>query len=261
MKNLIGLLVLAIAFSITAQANVTIINGLTKVNSGKPGENVQGEIIMINTSKTSQLIVFDFYDAIFSCEKDRAFEKDTMHSQSSKNWLNSTIKSMVIPAGEKFTYNYEIRIPSNKVINSTYWSVIMVSVEQPVASREIDNQIGVDSKIRYAVGIITNVNEREATRIKFAKVDLANKKTDAKRMMVKIENEGSYMEGVQLELEIYNSEGELVKKIKTDRNMVFPGFCREYSLNLQDIESGVYECVLVANGSDEYIGSNIQLSL
>lgn len=243
-----------------AFANVTILNGLTHIYSGKSGEVIYGEVVLINNSIDDQRVTFNLTEAIFSCSKNRFFSKDAKHPNSSTNWINDYLSDKVLAPKEKYVYQFKIIIPKNAALQGSYWSVIMVNVEKPIKENLLNKQIGLDTKVRYAIGLVTNVNDYDDVEIDFKNIEL-NEKNDLKYLKVTIANESLFVEGVKLSLEVYNQEGIKVHEFKSDRNMAFPGFCREYLLDISVLASGSYECVLIADSREEFIGTNISLTI
>lgn len=256
MKNITTTLLFFLGLVLSSSANVTVINGLTHVHQGVSGERIQGELIVINTSKVDQSINLELSDAHFSCTADRTFSSDSSHMQSSMTWLTLPFQSMVLAAGERRSIPYEVQIPSDLPGLGSFWSVIMVNVDQPIAERVMENNLGLSSKIRYAIGVITHINEPSGFNLSFTGASM-----DKNKLELEVQNQGTYLEGVKITLEIYNNSSELVDVISTDRNMVFPGFCRKYLLDLSMIPSGSYQVIVVANNKKEYVGTTVELNL
>ena len=138
----------------------------------------------------------------------------------------------------------------------------MVSVDNPIKEELLTNNIGLNTKIRYAVGLLTHVNSFDEVNLDFEKVDLTlDTLSYEKALDIKVRNDGTFIEGVELTLEVYDASGKKVDEFTTDRNMVFPGVCKNYLLDVSVLPDGEYQCMLLAGSRDEYTGANFTLSL
>lgn len=259
MKTRLLTLAIFIIFINTAMySNVVIINGLTHVYSGASGQVIKGEVVLINNSTKEQKVSFELNDAIFSCSENRIFTKDKTHQQSSNTWFNANLMEKVLASKEQYVYRFTINIPEDSTLKGSFWSVLMVNVEKPI-KKESRGNIGLDTKVRYAVGLLTNVNSYDDLDIDFKNIIL--KDDEVKKLEVKIVNNSLFIEGTKLSLEVYDTKGDKVLEFKTRRNMVFPGFCKDYLIDVSKLPKGDYKCVLLADSREEFIGTNVDLTI
>ncbi|TVZ27839.1 uncharacterized protein DUF3324 [Gillisia sp. Hel_I_86] len=243
-------------------SSVVIINGLTHVYSGSSGDQLQGEIILLNTTEFEQRVSFKLNDAIFSCDSDRFFSEKISHSQSSNTWFDGSLTDKVLAPKEKYVYRFSINIPKDPTLRGSFWTALMLDIEKPIKEERLTQNIDLDTKIRYAVGLLTNVNNYSEVNLDFQKLDLEqNTNTGGKSLFIKLINESLFIEGVKLSLEVYNQNGEKVLETSTKRNMVFPGFCKKYDIDISQLEKGDYECILIANARKEFVGTNVSLTI
>tara|TARA_R110002050_G_scaffold116847_2_gene233395 strand:+ start:43159 stop:43950 length:792 start_codon:yes stop_codon:yes gene_type:complete len=262
MKAKITTLIFFIFCIYNAQSSVVVLNGLTHVYKGISGDVIIGEVILVNNSNIEQRVTFDLNDAIFSCSSNRFFTNETTHSQSSKDWFRAELMNKTLMPKEKYIYKYTITIPNDQNIKGSFWSMLMVNIEKPIKEEALNNNVGLDTKIRYAVALLTNVNSYDEVNLDFKNIDFNEDSNSAKKELnVKIFNESLFIEGVRLTLEVYNNEGIKIYESITDRNMAFPGFCKDYQLDISDLPQGEYECVLIADSREEFLGANITLTI
>ena len=261
MKTRILTLILFAFCIVYSYSNVVVINGLTHVYSGSSGETIKGEVILLNSSEDEQRVTFDLSEAIFSCTSDRIFSKDNSHDQSSTNWFEGNLMERILAPKEKYVYRFNIAIPNNEELKGSFWSMLMVNIEKPIR-KETKGNIGIDTKVRYAIGLLTNVNSYEEINLEFEDINLKEDINTAKKELeVKILNESLFVEGTRLSLEVYNKDGVKVHEAVTGRNMVFPGFCKNYKIDISELKKGEYECVLLADSREEFFGTNISLTI
>lgn len=261
MKNLMVTTALYVLLSSHSYASIVVLNGLTHVYSGNAGDRIEGELILMNTTDLPQQITFKLNDVIFSCETNRFFTDTVSHKQSSLPWFQGSLMDKVLLPKEQFVYKYSIQIPKDQSLKGTYWSALMIEATKPVKEEQLTTNIQMDTKIRYAIGLITHVNQKENVNIDFEAISLNEDIDTVKSLKIGISNTSLFMEGVQLSLEIYDSKGFKVGERKSKREMVFPGACQQYELDISDLEKGEYECILTADSRKEFIGTNINLSV
>lgn len=243
-------------------SSVIIVNGLTHSYSGVSGDVISGEVVLINSSDEDQRVTFELNDMIFSCTENRIFTSETTHSQSSIDWFNAELMDKTLRPKEKYIYRFTITIPKDQNLKGSFWSTLMVNIEKPIKEEALNARVGLDTKIRYSVALLTDVNLHDEVNIDFQSIDLNEITNSGKNeLYVKINNEGIFIEGIKLTLEVYNDDGDKIFESETDRNMAFPGFCRDYKVNLSSLAIGEYECVLIAESRDEFIGANITITL
>jgi hypothetical protein len=246
----------------TTFASVTVLNGLTHMLSGNTGDELRGEVVLLNSTDEEQMVFFDINEALFSCELPRIFTQKNPHSRSSSEWFSGESMSITLAPREKYVYQFSINIPRGQVEDGSYWSMLMVTVENPIRQEDLNNSVGLDTKIRYGIGLLTHVGSFNSVDLGFGSVELSTDSTHTqKALSVQIKNAGAFIEGVAMTLEIYDANGKKIKKITTKRNMVFPGFCKSYDINISELPAGEYQCLLLADSRDDFIGTNLPLIL
>ena len=255
----IRLLLLFFIVSFSSFANVSVINGLTHVYSGVSGDVISGEIVLVNYSSIEERVRFNVQEAIYSCTEARIFTGDATHPLSSSSWLNSSVNERVLAPKERYVLKFTINIPEGEELRGSYWSVLMVSVEKPIKEEMINKRIGIGTKIQYAIGLITNVNALDEVNIGFN--DVLSTGGAEKNLRIRVKNDGRFAEATLLSLEVYDQNGVMVKEYKTRRLLVFPEVCRDYLLTISDLDKGAYDCVLVADSREAFVGTNLQLTI
>jgi hypothetical protein len=167
---------------------------------------------------------------------------------------------LVLDPNEKYTYRFVINIPKNEKLKGSYWSAIMIDVDKPIKKDKISKTVNLDTKVRYAIGLLTNVNTYDEVSLDFQSIDIKKNETK-KNLEIKIINNSLFIEGVKLTLEVYDSEGKNILETTTKRSMVFPSFCKDFKVDISELSPGNYECILVADSRDEFAGTNISLTI
>lgn len=256
----IHLLIALFLFVNLTYSSVVVTNGLTHIYSGISGTQIQGEVILLNSSNEQQTVSFSLHEAIFSCTGDRTFSTTQSHSKSSLNWFDGSLMDKILNPKEQYSYRFTINIPKDQALRGTFWNMLMIDIDKPIKKEKLAHNIGLNTKMRYAVALITNVNSLDEVNLDFQKVDI-DKTTDNKNLVVKIANQNLFIEGVKLSLEVYDSEGKNIFQKTTIRGLVFPGFCKDYTINISELPKGNYTCLLVADSREKFVGTNVSLAI
>lgn len=257
---------LLLVFSSSAlQANVIILNGLTHVHNGEKGKQIKGEIILQNLNKVNaQRVTVYLQDVLQSCDGKTEYANSGSHLRSLGNWITFNTSEKLLNPNEKFVITYFINIPEEINVENidygSFWSALMVDVDKPINE---DNQYGVqiNSKIRYGVQIIANVGDRVNPEIQFESIEIAKKSTGKHMLNVVVRNNGLYLVQPTLILELFDKNGESIKKVEALFKKVYPMNCKGFEIELLDVPVGDYDAVLVADYGGDIFGNNITISI
>lgn len=258
----ITITLLNLLFSIALlHANVIVVNGLTHTYSGVSGQTFQGEVVLVNPTEVDQRVLFSLSEAIYNCESGRAFVEDLDHKNSSTSWFDGSVLDKVLASKEKYIYKYSITIPYDATLKGSYWTTLMVDVDKPIRE-ETANGIGLNTKMRYAIRLLTDVNVKEDVEIDFTNIELKlNTQKNKRELVVKMLNGTVFIENVKLTLEVYDAGGNRVLETETKRLAVFPEVCRDFIVDVSGLPDGNYQCIILANSREEFVGTNVDLTI
>ncbi len=259
MKNIYSLL-FCFMYSLITSANVGVLNGFTHVASGKAGDVIHGEIILVNSSLKEERVTFSMADAIYNCGSNTYYTMERTHDFSSINWVQGEVAEKVLLPNEKYVFKYSIIVPKKELASGSYWSMIMVNVEKPIKEEMVREQVSVKSKIRYGIRLITDINEKSDQEIEFEGVSTSLADQD-NSVTISVGNYGMFAEKVSLTLEIYNQKGEKIKELYSVNSFVFPRVCKDFTFSLNHLLKGNYDCVLLAETRGDLIGTNMSISV
>ncbi|NKI27002.1 hypothetical protein HCG49_10555 [Arenibacter sp. 6A1] len=252
--------IICLLFVIPLFSNVSIINGLTHINSGASGDVFSGEVILLNSSDTAQRVSFELNDAILSCGAAVYFSNEETHAHSSKTWFKGEVMDKLLRPQEKYAFRFTITIPKDQNLKGTFWSNLTVNVEQPISEDRLTTNFALESKIRYSVRFLTHVNNFDQINVDFKSID--KKEDDSKKKLsITLVNQGLFLESTRVTMEVYNQEGTKVLEDISPRNMIFPGSCTGFEIDISTLSKGEYNCVLLADSREEYVGTNFSLKL
>ena len=261
MKNYTWFFIIFVLFSFKFTfASVSITNGLTHKYKADNGETIEGEIILLNASQLNQRVTFSLNNAILSCNDKTYFTASQTHSKSSNTWFKSAVSEKILAPGESYVYRFSLHVPVN-TLDGSYWSIIMVNIEKPIKEQMLQEKIGVLSKIRYAIQLLTDVNQLDEMHLEFDKIALNIKIPKKKQLEVVLNNQGQFIESTSVILEVYNNSGIKLETIEAKVKNIFPNACKAFVLDVSNLNPGEYECIVLAKSRDEYSGTNLSLSI
>ena len=156
---------------------------------------------------------------------------------------------------------YEIKVPEEEVLTGSYWSVIMVE-GQHVASQEPNpNSLTINTIVRYAVQIVTNIGETGERNLEFVEAKL-NRVQGEKFSEIALENTGERLLQPTISLELFNDDGENVGVVTAEKKKIYPGTSTKFILDLAKFPEGEYQAIVLADCDEEDIfGLNLTLKI
>lgn len=241
-------------------ATIVVLNGLTHENQVQPGETYRGVIEVQNTGDAEKGVRVYIRDYWFSYSGESRHDPGGTLERSNANWTNYNPELLNLGAGEKATIDFEVHVPENDSLTGTYWSVIMVEgITKPDTTRRTG--VTINTAIRYAVQIITNIGNSGTRDIQFLGLDVA-RQNENNILDVFIENTGERLLRPELALELFDEAGNSAGIVKADARKVYPGTSVEISIDLEGIKPGKYTGVLVADCDEDHVfGTNVSFEL
>lgn len=249
---------LGLLIPIGGEAGVTLIGGLSHERVVEISETYQGTILIKNSSDEPQEVKIYQTDYLFFCDGTNIYGEPGKDVRSNTGWISFSPARLIIPPQETGAVNYTIRVPDDKPLAGTYWSMIMVegigkdSPEASTASEEDKVKIGINQVMRYGIQIITHIGDGGVRDLKI--LDQKFIKQDENYLFqLDIENVGERWLRPQVWAELYNQKGSFIGKFSGGVLRIFPGTSVRYRIGLNDIPSGKYKALLVIDNGDEYI--------
>lgn len=254
------LFLISILFLIANQveAGVSVTGGLSHEKIVEIGETYQGTILVRNNSDEPQEVKIYQTDYLFFSDGTNIYGEPGKDVRSNADWINFNPTRLIIPPQETGAVNYTIRIPDNKSLIGTYWSIIMVegigkdSPEASTASEEDKTKMSIRQVMRYGIQIVTHIGDSGIRNLKILDQKFIKEKENY-LFQLDIENVGERWLRPQVWAELYNQKGSFIGKYISDVLRIFPGTSARYTIGLNDIPSGKYKALLVIDNGDEYV--------
>jgi len=244
-----------------ANAAVIVLNGLTHEYQVQPGESYRGTIQIQNAENKEKSVKVYQTDYWFSYTGESRHDSIGAIPRSNGKWITYTPELMTLAPNQTTEVEFEIKVPANDTLSGTYWSVIMVEGIVPPDTTTHKTGVTINTSIRYAVQIITNIGDTGTRDMKFLGLQMA-KEDDANILNVMIENTGERLLRPELSLELFDASGNSVGVIKAERKKTYPGTSIRVALPLEGIKPGKYTGVLVADCDEDHIfGTNVSIEV
>ncbi|WP_167617624.1 hypothetical protein [Maribellus sediminis] len=252
---------ISIQLAFFAEANIVVLNGLSHEQVGQPGGQYRDRIEIQNSGSETKSVKVYLRDYWFSYTGESRHDEPGTLQRSNASWINYSPQLLTLEPGEKAAIDFEVSVPQSDSLRGTYWSVIMVEGILPPDTTASTGGVKINTAIRYAIQIITNIGDSGSKDLQFLGLELV-KDGERNLLNVAVENTGECILKPEMSLEIFSADGTSLGVFKADRRKTFPGTSITTSIPLEGIEPGSYAAVLVADCDEDHIyGTNISLEL
>ncbi|WP_320110757.1 hypothetical protein [Draconibacterium orientale] len=263
MNKIVQFIVLAAfvcaAFSTTA--GIVVLNGLTHEKQVLPGETYRGTIQIQNAGSSAESVRVYLRDYWYSFSGESRYDDGGTLARSNSGWISYNPEVLTLDSAEVATIEFEVKVPANDTLQGTYWSVIMVEGINEPDPAKAQQGVTVNTAIRYAIQVISNVGTEAASDLQFLGMEL-KKQEDENVLNIAIENTGECILRPEVSLELFDESGNSTAVIKSDSRRVLPGTSVLSSLVLKNVGVGKYNGVLIADcGEERLYGTNFSLEI
>ena len=264
-KNLLKFYAIVIALIASSvfqcSGNIIVLNGLTHENTCEAGQKYRETIEIQNTGGSEKSVKIYLRDYWFSHTGQSKHDPAGTMLRSNASWITHNPELVTLSPNEKTTINFEVATPNSDSLTGTYWSVIMVEGITPPDTTNSNRGVKINTAIRYAVQVITNIGNSGKRDLQFLGIELANNQ-DQNILNIAIENTGERILRPEVSLELFDEQGNSLGIFKADHRKTFPGTSITSSIVLEGIKQGNYNAVLVADCDEDHIfGTNFSLEI
>lgn len=261
LTRIFSLVVFFSSFTIFTNANILVLNGLTHESTGELGTKYKDRIEIQNNGSEERSVRVYLRDYWFSYTGESRHDEPGTLGRSNAAWVNFSPHLLTLQPNEKAFVDFEVSVPQIDSLKGTYWSVIMVEGIVPPDTVASSRGVKINTAIRYAVQIITNIGETGTKDLQFLGLELNNDGTN-NLLNVAVENTGECILRPEISLEVFDENGISQGIFKADRRKTLPGTSISTALVLEGIKPGNYTAILVADCDEDHIyGTNISLEI
>jgi hypothetical protein len=272
MKKILGFFLFLVVLVDFSFAGILVMGELTREKTLQPGESFEGTINLKNTGETSCQVNVYQTDYLFYAEGSNIYGKTGTAVRSNADWLSVAPNRLTIPPNQMASVYYTVRVPQIQKLASTYndfqvpespdligtyWSMVMVEPVPQTGPESIEDEtrkakMGIQTKIRYGIQMVTNIGDSGTRKIKFSDKRLTNQ--DGRRFLqIDIENIGERWLAPTLWVEIYDKHGAKAGRFESSKKRIYPGCSVRHKVDLTDVPKGKYKALVVADNGDEYV--------
>jgi len=253
---------------IGSMASISVIGGLTrevKVGGSGAGVTNQGVIIIKNNGEEAQEVRVYQTDYQSFSDGKKLYDDPGKMARSNASWISFTPKQLTVPPEGTSNVNYSIKIPSNKTLVGTYWSMLMVEVISKPSPQEVKSKegklvtVGIKSSVRYGIQIVTNMGDTGNRNLKFLRTKFM-KEGRKRNYQIDIENIGQRWLKPLLWIELYNKDGSYIGRFEGGSVRLYPGSSGRFNVDLSEVPEGRYKALTVADcGGNDFFGATYDL--
>lgn len=251
-KRFFTLFLLFLVLPLSTFASVEVIGSLKQVFNSNPGEVVKGQIRIQNNDPVDQEVRIYQTDFLFNSKDQTFYDEPGKNKRSNAGWINYSPKTVVLKSKESRMVDFEITVPKGDSILGSYWSIIMVEGVEPIDPNQ-GGDLSIRTATRYAVQIVNEINEKGKGLLRFLEPTLV-KSEDGKKLYlaVDLQNDGEHYISAELSMELYDTNGNMVKKIAVPKKGLYPTTSTRFKLDLEGIPAKkTYSAMIVAAGADD----------
>lgn len=245
-----------------ANAGFEVVGSLINKYSAQKGETYSAKIKIHNTGDGEQEVRIYQRDYLFNYTGASFYNEPGTHKRSNAAWIQYGPKTLLLQGKETQDVQFEITVPQNDTLTGTYWSVLMAE-----GTSQLDpnarGQLNINTSIRYAIQIITNIGQTGTGALEFQKPGIVTE-GDKTFFDVVLLNTGERLISPEVSMELFDTTtGESVKVIKAPKNGMYPTTSTKCRFPLEGVPTGkTYLSLIVADGTgDDVFGLEYTLEL
>lgn len=267
-----GLLLVTVmaALSTTAVAQISISSPSVMEHRASPGESYTGTVLLQNSSGEVQEAKIYQTDYLTYANGSTSYGEAGTTPRSNAKWITIQPTYVTIPPHRTIEATYTVQVPRTaaKPLAGSYWSMVMVegipkgsAESQSGATTQRKVQMGIVTRVRYAVQVVTDIGTTGSRKVEFASPK-AIATAGGKQLQFDLVNTGERAYAPRISLELYTESGEQVAVRTVARGLTYPGTSLRQSFDLGRLAEGRYRALVVVDtGGDDVFGAQFTIAL
>lgn len=241
--------------------NALQVNGLTYLNTMKPGETAQVNITLISDKDRPEMVDLKLCDYWCNSDGQHFFEDVGKQTRSNAKWISLGSHREVVQPGERRDIYFTIQVPQEQNLNGSYWSVLLIEPSDPLQTLvESEHGFQLQVKVRYAYHIVTHVGPATPS-LKVVKKGM-QMLDNINYFTVDVENTGNLFLKPKMTIKLFTKQGKLEKTMETQTDRLYPGSSSRYFADGTGIAQGQYTAfLLLDNGDGRIFGDSFDISI
>jgi hypothetical protein len=253
---LIPLLILGLfCFHVDDVSAITVGSDLCRETTSGIGESYADVINIINNEKKPVEVKVYRTDYLYYSDGSNQFGEPGTTFRSNAAWIEKLPQQIIIPPEQTALLNYSVKVPADKALSGSYWSIIMVEQVNQEDMESLSSgkrQMGIQQVTRYAVQVVTHIGGTGSRQLEFITLKLLKEK-NKRFLRVDMKNTGTRAMRPNLWIDVYAENGGLTKKIAGDKRRIYPDCSVMEQLDLSELPPGSYKAVVVADAGEETV--------
>jgi hypothetical protein len=225
------------------QAQIAIPDGLTHEHVADPGDEINGEVVVLNTSEETVEITIQLRDYLFFADGTTEYAEPGSVARSNAAWIELfAIPPLVIAPGSQTRIDYTIAVPEDESLVGTYWSILLVApAVEPAPESE---GLTITTVLRYGIQLVTHIGD-SGTRSVQATAASLEETGEGVLFTVDLENDGDLWVRPDVWVELYAPSGADLGIFPSQPLRIFPGTSVRHSFPLGGLSPGRYKALVL----------------
>lgn len=265
----VALLVILVALSV-ATAQVSVVGDLSRDEEVRPGQVIEGVILIKNDTPEIQEAKVYQTDYSFHFSGSNTYGDPGTSPRSNARWISFSPAFVTLPPNASVAVNYTVTVPRDpsRQLLGTYWSMIMVegivkgSAESAQPAPKAKAQMGLAQTMRYAIQIATTIAGTGAIDVKFLNAAVTTRDDSTRVLVADLENAGERFIRPNVYVELFDEAGLSRGRYDGTRFRMYPGTSVRQTIDISSMPAGTYKALLVVDaGGDEAFAAQYTLKL
>lgn len=249
--TLYALLLLVCSPGVWSQLAVT--SGLLSEQTAQAGDTYRGTITVQNNGGKDERVRIYQADYMFYADGSNVFADPGTEERSNAPWIEPARDEVQIAPGRSAEVEYVVRVPADRSLTGSYWSLVMVQSISDTAldPDRPDDEVGIQAGVRFAVQVVTHIGDSGERSLAFADPTLTRPRSEP-LLRVDVENDGQRRLSPAFYVDVYGLDGSYGGRFEGSQAGLYPGTSRRVRIPLSGVEPGEYRVQFVADagGSD-----------
>ncbi len=256
MRSGLFALIVLLASAQVSWADLSVVGGLSREKTARPGDSYEGTIELRNDSGFACDVRVYQTDYSFLATGETFYLESGSSSRSNAPWISVGPHWLTVPGHGNASLHYAVEVPGDSMLAGSYWSIIMIEPSALTTQIVRDNQggarIGVKTQLRYGVQVVTDVGTDGTREITFRDSKLVER-DDLRVLEIDVENSGNTWMSPLFSIELYDEDGTHRHHFESQRQRIYPGCSVRHSVDLTEVPCGNYKVLAVVDNRDKSV--------